>query len=70
MTRDGQPYLVMLTAGGQVTPRVVRVPAFISVRVELRARDDGPYILEIDGQRIEVGGSVVPAVNGSLIIET
>ena len=45
-------------AGGQVTPRVVRVPAFISVRVELRARDDGPYILEIDGQRIEVGGQL------------
>ena len=44
--------------GGRVTPRVVRVPAFISVRVELRARDDGPYILEIDGQRIEVGGQL------------
>jgi hypothetical protein len=43
---------------GRVTPRVVRVPAFISVRVELRARDDGPYILEIDGQRIEVGGQL------------
>jgi hypothetical protein len=45
-------------AGGRVTPRVVRVPAFISVRVELRARDDGPYVLEIDGQRIEVGGQL------------
>jgi Neuroendocrine-specific golgi protein P55 (NESP55) len=45
-------------AGGRVTPRVVRVPALISVRVELRARDDGPYILEIDGQRIEVGGQL------------
>jgi hypothetical protein len=44
--------------GARVTPRVVRVPAFISVRVELRARDDGPYILEIDGQRIEVGGQL------------
>jgi hypothetical protein len=44
--------------GGRVTPRVVRVPAFISVRVELRARDDGRYILEIDGQRIEVGGQL------------
>jgi hypothetical protein len=44
--------------GARVTPRVVRVPAFISVRVELRARDDGPYILEIDGQRIEVGGEL------------
>jgi hypothetical protein len=44
--------------GGRVTPRVVRVPAFISVRVELRARDNGPYILEIDGQRIEVGGQL------------
>jgi hypothetical protein len=44
--------------GGRVTPRIVRVPAFISVRVELRARDDGPYILEIDGQRIQVGGQL------------
>ena len=44
--------------GGRVTPRVVRVPAFISVRVELRARDDGPYILTIEGQRIEAGGQL------------
>jgi hypothetical protein len=41
---------------GRVTPRVVRVPAFIAVRVELRARDDGPYVLEIGGQTIEAGG--------------
>jgi hypothetical protein len=52
--------------GGRVTPRVVRVPAFISVRVELRARDDGPYILEIDGQRIEVGGQLS---SGSVSLE-
>ena len=51
--------LALFTAqGGRVTPRVVRVPSFISVRVELRARDDGPYILEIEGQRIEVGGQL------------
>ena len=51
--------LALFTAqGGRVTPRVIRVPSFISVRVELRARDDGPYILEIEGQRIEVGGQL------------
>jgi ABC-type glycerol-3-phosphate transport system substrate-binding protein len=42
-------------AGGRVTPRVVRVPSFIAVRVELRARDAGPYTLTIGGQTIEVG---------------
>ena len=51
--------LALFTAqGGRVTPRVVRVPSFISVRVEFRARDDGRYILEIGGQRIEVGGQL------------
>ena len=51
--------LALFTAqGGRVTPRVVRVPSFISVRVEFRARDDGPYILEIGGQRIQVGGQL------------
>ena len=53
-------------AGGRVTPRVVRVPAFISVRVELRARDDDQYILEIEGQRIEVGG---PLSSGSVSLD-
>jgi hypothetical protein len=51
--------LALFTAeAGRVTPRVVRVPAFISVRVELRAGDDGPYTLAIAGQRIDVGGQL------------
>jgi Neuroendocrine-specific golgi protein P55 (NESP55) len=51
--------LALFTArAGRVTPRVVRVPAFIAVRVELRARDDGPYTLVIGGQRIEAGGQL------------
>jgi ABC-type glycerol-3-phosphate transport system substrate-binding protein len=45
-------------AGGRVTPRVVRVPSFIAVRVELRARDAGPYTLTIGGQTIEVGAAL------------
>lgn len=51
--------LALFTAsGGRVTPRVVRVPSFISVRVELRARDGGPYTLTIGGQRLEAGGQL------------
>jgi hypothetical protein len=46
---------------GQVTPRVVRVPSFISVRVELRARDGGPYTLTIGGQTIQAGGQLSSA---------
>jgi hypothetical protein len=54
--------LALFTAqNGRVTPRVVRVPAFISVRVELRARDGGPYTLTIDGRRIEAGGQLSSA---------
>jgi hypothetical protein len=45
-------------AGGRVTPRVVRIPSFIAVRVELRARDAGPYTLTIGGQTIEVGDAL------------
>jgi hypothetical protein len=29
--------------GGRITPRVVRVPAFISIRVELRSADGQEY---------------------------
>ena len=29
--------------GGRITPRVVRVPAFIAIRVELRSADGGAY---------------------------
>ena len=44
--------------GGRITPRVVRVPAFISIRVELRSRDGGEYGLRFAGDRIRVSGGL------------
>jgi hypothetical protein len=43
---------------GRVRPRVVRVPAFISIRVELRAKDGNPYGLRIDGRSLSVSGGL------------
>jgi hypothetical protein len=43
---------------GRVMPRVVRVPAFISIRVELRTNDDGSYGLKIDGRTLQVSGGL------------
>lgn len=48
--------------GGRITPRVVRVPAFISVRVELRSEDGREYGLLFPNEtrrvRIRVSGSL------------
>jgi hypothetical protein len=43
---------------GTITPRVVRVPAFISVRVELRSADGEEYGLTFDGETIKVRGGL------------
>jgi hypothetical protein len=43
---------------GRITPRVIRVPAFISIRVELRSGDGRRYGLNFEGERIEVGGGL------------
>jgi hypothetical protein len=43
---------------GRITPRVIRVPAFISVRVELRSADGEEYGLVFDGHRIRVSGAL------------
>lgn len=43
---------------GRITPRVVRVPAFISIRVELRSADGGEYGLEFEGETIRVRGGL------------
>jgi len=40
---------------GAITPRVIRVPAFISVRVELRSGDGAEYALTFEHKRIRVG---------------
>jgi hypothetical protein len=43
---------------GKITPRVIRVPAFISIRVELRSADGRRYGLVLGGERISVGGGL------------
>lgn len=55
--------LAMFTGdGGRITPRVVRVPAFISIRVELRSADGQEYGLAFatatSSVRIRVSGSL------------
>jgi hypothetical protein len=42
--------------GGRLTPREVRVPAFIAIRVILRAADGGSYTLKIGGEHLSIGG--------------
>jgi hypothetical protein len=64
--------LAMFTGeGGRITPRVVRVPAFISVRVELRSADGREYGLLFENEtsrvRISVSGALGSAsstING------
>ena len=41
--------------GGKLTPREIRVPAFIAIRVILRSGDGRDYIIEIGGRRVAVG---------------
>ena len=43
---------------GRLTPREIRVPAFIAIRVILRAQDEGSYTLRIGGQSLGVDASV------------
>jgi hypothetical protein len=43
---------------GRITPRVVRVPAYISIRVELRARDGHEYGLSFAGKTLKVSGAL------------
>jgi hypothetical protein len=42
--------------GGRLTPREIRVPAFIAIRVLLRSSDDGSYSLKIGGKTLSIGG--------------
>ena len=51
--------LALLTGeSGAITPAVVRVPAFISIRVELRSADGAAYELSFGDKRIEVGNGL------------
>ena len=46
---------------GKITPPVVRVPAFISIRVELRSADGGEYALDFGAKTIKVPGELSSA---------
>lgn len=51
--------LALLTGeGGRITPRTIRVPAFISIRVELRSADGREYGLTFGGETIRVSGGL------------
>lgn len=51
--------LALFTAdGGRITPRVVRVPAFISIQVELRSKDGAKYGLRFGDVTITAGGNL------------
>jgi hypothetical protein len=47
--------------GGRITPRVIRVPAFISIRVELRSADGRKYGLSFAGETLDAGGALSSA---------
>jgi hypothetical protein len=52
---------------GRITPRVIRVPAFIAIRVELRSADGMEYGLDLDGETIRVSrglSSVSTTIDG------
>ena len=52
--------LALLTArGGRITPRVVRVPAFISIQVELRSADGREYELDFGDITLVAGGELM-----------
>ena len=54
--------LALLNArGGRIVPRVVRVPPFISIRVELHSNDGRPYSLTFGDRRIRVGPRISSA---------
>jgi len=42
--------------GGRITPRLVRVPAYVAVRLVLRAADGRAYELVVEGRRLRVSG--------------
>jgi type IV secretory pathway VirB10-like protein len=47
--------------GGRITPRAVRVPAFISIRVELRSQDGREYGLRFGNDTMRVSGGLSSA---------
>ena len=51
--------LALFTAeNGRITPPVVRVPAFISIQVELRSKDGAEYELRFGDVTVKAGGAL------------
>ena len=50
---------VFTGTGGSLKPRVIRVPAFIAIRVILRSTDDRVYSLTIGGELMRIGDAGV-----------
>lgn len=48
----------MTGRGGRISPRLVRVPPFISVEVVLRSGDGQSYGLRIGGRTLRAGGAL------------
>lgn len=46
---------------GRISPRLVRVPAFISVRIELRSADGAAYALRFGNKTIAAGDKLQSA---------
>jgi hypothetical protein len=46
---------------GDITPRTIRVPAFISIRVEVRSADGADYVLTFGDKTIKAGGALSAA---------
>ncbi len=44
--------------GGRIGPRVVRVPPFLAIRVELRSADGREYGLRFGRRTVEAGGAI------------
>lgn len=44
--------------GGRIGPRLVRVPPYIAIRVELRSADGQRYRLSSNGRSVEAGGQI------------
>jgi hypothetical protein len=58
---DAEPArtLALLTGrGGRITPRIVRVPAFIAVQIELRSKDGATYALRFGDTTLSTGGEL------------
>jgi hypothetical protein len=47
--------------GGKLSPRLIRVPPFIAIRVELRSADGGEYELRGGGKSVSAGGEIASA---------